>query len=275
MRIDLRSKDLIKKQYSAIRIIQDRMKMMSQCAVKRGKFGLEYYKFKGNEMVLDIGCGAGSNSLRIASALGNNGRLFSIDTSKAMVQMTRKLLKKNQLSGTVSIGNCESMDFEDGMFDLVIAFYILYHLDLKKALAEISRVLKDQGVFIATTVSQGTHDKWYDEFTRMISLDGIGRKLRCYKISFSLESGKDILSRYFNRVERHVSYDSVRFTSIKIFMQYIKEAPVLAKIKEDNQQVFEIIVNSLTKQVNTKIQKKGYFELKNPQVTFIASKKKT
>ena len=51
--------------------------------------------------------------------------------------------------------DAQSIPYEDGMFDAVIANHMLYHVpDRMKTIAEIKRVLKWGGRFIATTCGQ-------------------------------------------------------------------------------------------------------------------------
>jgi len=111
------------------------------------KFGLELVEFKGNENVLDIGCGGGAliKEMTKRAALG---RVYGIDHSEDMVKLAAK---KNRKSKNVEIKNASvsKLPFEDNSFDIVTAFEtIQFWPDIENDLREVWRVLKPEGVFV-------------------------------------------------------------------------------------------------------------------------------
>ena len=67
--------------------------------------------------------------------------------------------------------DAQSISYEDEIFDAVIANHMLYHVpDRMKAIAEIKRVLKWGGRFIATTVGSH-HLKEMNNWLQRVSLD--------------------------------------------------------------------------------------------------------
>lgn len=68
---------------------------------------------------------------------------YFIDISEAAIEAL------NERGGRGRVGSAESLLFEDGLFDLVVATDVLEHIDDdRKSFAEISRVLKPSGFFL-------------------------------------------------------------------------------------------------------------------------------
>ena len=90
-----------------------------------------------NLKILDIGCG-NCQMLDKLKDLGH--QVYGLDLSPLRVLKNRKKLKN------IEFGYAEEIPFEDNFFDIVIAQEVLEHVfDLKKALSEIKRVLKQNG----------------------------------------------------------------------------------------------------------------------------------
>lgn len=96
--------------------------------------------------VLEIGCGAGTDSLQFARA---GAELHSIDLTSAAVELTRRRLEVYGLDGEIRIADAENLPFPENNFDLVYSWGVLHHTpDTQKALAEVHRVLKCGGRFV-------------------------------------------------------------------------------------------------------------------------------
>jgi SAM-dependent methyltransferase len=99
------------------------------------------------DAVLDIGCGAGVDSLVAAHLVGAGGRVVGIDVTPAMVERARGLLARLDLANvTFKVGEAEALPFPDNDFDAVISNGVFnLTLDKEKALNEAHRVLKPGG----------------------------------------------------------------------------------------------------------------------------------
>ncbi|MDP2045058.1 MAG: methyltransferase domain-containing protein, partial [Deltaproteobacteria bacterium] len=99
------------------------------------------------DAVLDIGCGAGVDSLVAAHLVGAGGKVVGLDVTPAMVERARSHLSRLDLANvTFEVGEAEALPFPDNDFDAVISNGVFnLTLDKEKALHETHRVLKPGG----------------------------------------------------------------------------------------------------------------------------------
>jgi arsenite methyltransferase len=103
-----------------------------------------------DEAVLDIGCGAGVDTLVAAIMVDSEGRVTGIDLIPEMLKRARTNLEKTSLKNvTFQEGSAEQLPFPDGTFDVVISNGVFNLIpDKTKALREVFRVLKSSGRFL-------------------------------------------------------------------------------------------------------------------------------
>jgi len=99
------------------------------------------------ETVLDIGCGAGFDSLIAARQVGETGRVISVDMTPAMLD---KAAAGTQEAGIANIefreGLAESLPVHDGSIDVVISNGVINLCpDKLSVMQEVNRVLKPGG----------------------------------------------------------------------------------------------------------------------------------
>jgi ubiquinone/menaquinone biosynthesis C-methylase UbiE/uncharacterized protein YbaR (Trm112 family) len=102
--------------------------------------------------VLEIGCGTGRDSFRIARRLGQHGLLHLQDLSPQMVCVCRDRLRQRTTDMTLecrfeySASSATALPFSDGAFDAVFHFGGFNNFgDLSKAAAEMARVAGRHG----------------------------------------------------------------------------------------------------------------------------------
>ncbi len=99
------------------------------------------------EVVLDIGCGAGFDSLIAARQVGESGRVYAVDMTAAMLQKAQESARE---AGITNIefreGLAESLPLADESIDAVISNGVINLCpDKVEVMSEVSRVLKPGG----------------------------------------------------------------------------------------------------------------------------------
>jgi len=99
------------------------------------------------ETVLDIGCGAGFDSIIAAMRVGPAGRVIAVDMTAAMLEKAAAAAVEARLSNIdFRLGFAEALPVEDASIDLVISNGVINLCPDKMAvMAEVHRVLKPGG----------------------------------------------------------------------------------------------------------------------------------
>ena len=112
---------------------------------------LEYLDPKEGERILDIACGAGELSLKIAEC---GCEVSGIDMSEGGIDHAKRLAEREGITCEFVVGSAEDLPYPDGYFDKIVCSSSLEHFgDDIKALKEMNRVLKPDGSVVLTTDS--------------------------------------------------------------------------------------------------------------------------
>jgi SAM-dependent methyltransferase len=104
-------------------------------------------RLEAGEKVVDIGCGAGIDSLIAARMVGPGGRVIGVDMTQAMLDKATASAKEAGI-GNVEFrkGFGEKLPVEDGWADVIISNGVLNLMPDKNAgLSQVARVLKPSG----------------------------------------------------------------------------------------------------------------------------------
>ena len=114
------------------------------CTAPENRFILKHLGDVRGKYLLDLGCGAGENSVYFAS---RGARCVASDYSPGMVDVALKLAETNGVKVEGRVINAMAIDFPDNTFDIVYASNLLHHIpNPKLTLREMHRVLKPGGV---------------------------------------------------------------------------------------------------------------------------------
>lgn len=139
--------------------------MMNRGHAGIAAWGFSHLDLRGDEQVLDCGCGGGANIAVFLERLPE-GAVTGLDYSTVSVEKARAVNRAAIEAGRCSVvqGNVQELPFEDAQFEIVTAFETIYFWkDLAHCFAEIHRVLKSGGVFMITNETSGktgAHEKW-------------------------------------------------------------------------------------------------------------------
>lgn len=111
---------------------------------------LEHGIGKEKQKILDLGSGTGN----LAREFSRNGSIVSgIDISEEQILVAQKLMHEQDLDIDFQVSSAESLPFNDDSFDCATANQCFLYFDTNKALAEIKRVLKPNGLLMLSHFS--------------------------------------------------------------------------------------------------------------------------
>lgn len=178
-----------------------------------------------NASILEVGCGDGSLWERNFSDIPCNWNITLTDFSNGMLKDAKKNLANKASRFKFKIADAEKLPFKDNSFDVIIANNMLYHVpDREKAFSEAKRVLKNNGLFYASTVGKN-HMKEMREIVAKFNSENITTKSWDLTENFQLENGFKQVSKWFKEVKLKRYEDSLIVTDPIPLVDYIFSMP--------------------------------------------------
>jgi len=111
------------------------------------------------DVILEVGFGTGHSILALADAVGTSGKVYGIDISPAMLDITRSRVEKAGYTGRVVLksGDAAQLPFDPGFFDGVFMSFTLELFDTPEipvVLSECQRVLRGGGRICVVSMSK-------------------------------------------------------------------------------------------------------------------------
>lgn len=249
-----------------------RRKALYQFMTPRYDFEEEVIKLldlRGNEILLDVGCGAGELLLKIAQRYPAVS-LTGVDISPGIFAPAQEQARQRGFSIQFQTADAQSLLFPAAYFDRVTALHMLYHVpDIEKALREMKRVLKLEGRLVVSTNSLASKP----ELQRLGSgaAQHIGIKEHApVSARFPIESGEELLRRYFRQVELTRFQSTITLYEPKPGVEYFDSMRDLWDPRPSDAQ-WQAMITFVQQQFESIIQEKGKFEDRNIFGIFVAS----
>lgn len=164
------------------------------------KWCFNQINFQKNARILELGCGTGKLWLKNKDNIDKSLDITLSDFSRSMIKVAKSNLKDLDYHFKYKEINAENIPYKDESFNIIIAQHMLYFVpDIEKALKEIQRVLKPNGIFYVTANSCESMielNKLSEKFAPDLGLDSNG-----YSDRFDLEHGKLLLEKYFDKID--------------------------------------------------------------------------
>ena len=110
----------------------------------QGKWLANRMNIKGNEKILDCGCGIGGVMKQI-SLLYPDTEIHGINISDGQIEMAKEVLKKSN-NCHLSVQDFSNTDYNDNTFDIVYFCESICYNDYSKTIKEVYRILKHNGI---------------------------------------------------------------------------------------------------------------------------------
>lgn len=181
--------------------------------------GIDHLKLKGSESILEVGCGDGSILVNLRQG-GHKGKLTGLEINDGMFRESIEMQKKENLQPPIEfiVGSADNLPFPDKSFDIVLAFFMLYHMpDIQKTLQEWKRILKDNGKVLISTGSPLNKPK-HKKFKKMVETL-IGKTASPqFSSSFNLENAEEQLTGVFKIVDKFVYEGQIKIEKAQPYL---------------------------------------------------------
>ena len=96
---------------------------------------------------VDVGCGTGALTRRLARRVGPAGRVVGADISAYLLREAAALARRQGLEEVIrfEVESAEALTFPDDRFDAALACTVLDEVDAERGLAELARVVRPKG----------------------------------------------------------------------------------------------------------------------------------
>jgi SAM-dependent methyltransferase len=215
--------DALRQMYNtdeAWRVRQETHDRYSVPAMDFASWALSCIEWRGDESILDVGCGPGRWYAPIRNALPDT-IYFGVDLHPGM-------LSHHPIDNTLAVGDAQCLPYADHTFDVIMANHMLYHVqNTEAAISEFRRVLKPEGVFMATTNSVHNMPELQVLLHRAVTLlvpPGTAQFQAPLPPSdlFTLETGTRVLSRHFYALARYDLPSALVFPSAEPVLAYLE-----------------------------------------------------
>lgn len=174
---------------SALFLLEDVLKgLIGGSLLYRSYFSA--FGLKGNENVLDFGCGGGVGSKYLATLLCKGGHLMCVDTSSYWMARAQKRLR--QLANVeCKIGDIRELNIPDSSFDIITIFHVIHEISptiRQDVLKILTRKLKENGKTFMRERIEKSHGMPVSEIRSLFSVAGL-KEIQC-KVTKSEYVGK-------------------------------------------------------------------------------------
>lgn len=125
----------------------------STCCLSCGD-AMNYAEAQLREICVDLGSGRGTDVLRLAELVGDDGLVFGIDISEGMIKKSRDTATRLGISNVEFVkSTLEKIKLDSNIADLVISNCTINHASDKQLVwNEVFRILKEGGRFVVSDI---------------------------------------------------------------------------------------------------------------------------
>jgi len=133
------------------------------------------FGLKGDETVLDFGCGGGVGSRCLLEFLNRQGHLTCVDISNFWIDKATKRLKK-YANVECKSGDIRDLDISDSSFDVISAIHVVHDIapaERQDIVKTLSQKLKAGGLFFIREPVKKSHGMPVEEIRTLLSDAGL------------------------------------------------------------------------------------------------------
>lgn len=170
--------------------------------------------------IADIGCGVGVPLLPVGPTVLDRQDVIAGDISLRQLQSIRE--DESEPRRNLLQFDAACLPFKGAAFGSAVARHMLYHVrDPRLAAAEAARVIRDDGLFVATTNSSRSRPELQNAHTEAVTDLG-GRLVERMSTNFDAESGRQKLTGSFQQVRAAPWSGVLAFPNVDSVLDYYR-----------------------------------------------------
>lgn len=264
--------EVIRRQYQTKKHLRARQDIHDTYTIPKQNYAhwiLSKVNWRGDEVVLDAGCGTGhyANAL---SQMYPGIRYYGSDLSLG-------ILAEHPTRGHACQCDVTSLAYPDNSFDVVMAHHMLYHVpDIDAAVQELRRVLRPGGILMAATSSIHTMPELQLLLRRAITMlsDGPPTALSVpgtISELFALENGLRLLSRHFYAVVRYDLPNALIFPTVAPALDYMDSVRDIYEAQLPDDVAWDDMIAIMQQQFDLLIERLGHLQINKLSGVLVAS----
>lgn len=199
--------------------------------------------------IIDIGCGLGAPLLPVGPTIADRRDMIAGDLSLRQLRSIRKTVSRSALN--VLQFDATHLPFRSASFGAAVARHMLYHVrDPRLAASEAARVIRRDGLFVATTNSSSSRPELQQAHREAIADLG-GRFVDRISTNFDAESGRQKLIGSFRQVLTAQWSGVLAFPAIDAVLEYYRSTAYFKlafDAEEDRDRLARRVAKILTSQ---------------------------
>ncbi|PIR72402.1 MAG: hypothetical protein COU42_01485 [Candidatus Nealsonbacteria bacterium CG10_big_fil_rev_8_21_14_0_10_36_24] len=228
-------------------------------------------KIKGDERILDLGCGDGKQIIAFGKKLTKGGKIIGCDISNELLKKAEEKAKENNINASFLLHDInQPFSFKDEEFDFISSLFSIYYVkNPLKVILEIKRLLNKKGkLFIAGPTPNNARDFWelHSKITnKKIPQVSLERGTRIHNTFIPL------IRKYFRNTEIDIFKNIVHFPSSEELLKYYSSSLLLEESSK-NREEKKIFLDKMKREVEKFIERNGAFDIKKEVYGILAYK---
>lgn len=232
---------------------------------------LEIVKIKGNERILDLGCGDGKQIAAFGKKLTKEGEIVGCDISNELLEKAKETAKENNINASFLLHDIDQpFSCKSEEFDLISSVFSIYYVKSPlEVILEIKRLLNKEGrLFIAGPAPNNTRDFWELHskiINKKIPQICLERRARIHNIFIPL------IKKYFRNIKINIFKNVIHFPNSEELLEYYSSSLLLEESSR-NEKEKKIFLDKMKKEVEKLIERDGIFDMKKEVYGILAHK---
>lgn len=232
-------------------------------------WALAQVPWRGDEQVVDVGCGPGLYLRRLAERQGL--RLIGVDLSRGMLADLERGWDVRLPKPRLLVADAQALPLPGASCDVALAMHMLYHVpDMARAARELRRVLRPGGVLLAVTNAEDHTRELHDVYNVALSrIAGQPAAQPKFSHRFTLENGADLLRTAFQEVERRDVMSMLVVPEAEPVLCYFASTRATREPALPHDVTWDVITSVVERLVVERIAEDGAFHIRTHTGVFV------